>query len=67
MDLRTLKIIIDMVDCVYLSDTPIYASQVNSNGMCKVVGVQVKKSFADNGCENTWIEIQFGEGIVPNE
>ena len=67
MDLGTLKRIIDEVDCNCFSDTPVYASQTNSNGMNKVVGVQVKKSYADNGNENTWIEIQFGEGTVPNE
>lgn len=42
-------------------DTPVYVSKVNSNEMHKVVGVQVKKSFADNGEEKNWVEILYSE------
>lgn len=44
------------------SDTPVYVSEVNSNKMQKVVGVQVKKSFVDNGEEKNWVEILYSEG-----
>lgn len=43
------------------SDTPVYVSKVNSNEMHKVVGVQAKKSFADNGEEKNWVEILYSE------
>ena len=66
MDLGTLIKIIDDAGCEYLSNTPVYVSEVNSIVMNKVIGVQVKKSYADNGTERTWIEIQTEKGIVPN-
>lgn len=67
MDLETFKNTIDIADCQCSPDTPVYASQVNSNGMSKVIGVQVKKAFTDNGTENDWIEIIFSDGVVPNK
>ena len=57
MDLATLKGIIEDAGYECTSDTPVYASEVNSNVMKKVIGVQVKKSYADNGAEKTWIEV----------
>ena len=53
--------IITLIYDEVLSDTPVYVSEVNSNKMQKVVGVQIKKSFADNGDERTWVEITYAK------
>lgn len=37
----------------------VYASETNSNAMGKVVGVQLKKSYADNGDMKSWVEIIY--------
>ena len=59
MDLEKINNIFDIVYCANDFDTPVYVSKVNSNEMHKVVGVQVKKSFADNGEEKNWVEILY--------
>lgn len=41
------------------SAIPVYASEANSNAMGKVVGVQLKKSYADNGNMKSWVEIIY--------
>lgn len=53
--------IITLIYDEVLSDTPVYVSEVNSNKMQKVVGVQIKKSFVDNGDEKTWVEIIYAK------
>ena len=66
MDLGTLKGIIEDAGYEYSSDTPVYTSEVNSIVMKKVVCVQVKKSYADNGTEKACIEIQTEKENIPN-
>lgn len=61
MDLGKINNIFDIAYCANDCDTPVYVSKVNSNEMHKVVGVQVKKSFADNGEEKNWVEILYSE------
>ena len=53
--------IITLIYDEVLSDTPVYVSEVNSNKMQKVVGVQIKKSFVDNGDDRTWVEIAYAK------
>lgn len=61
MTAGTLELTVNLIYDEVLSDTPVYASEVNSNKMQKVVGIQVKKSFADNGEEKTWVEIVYAK------
>ena len=61
MDLATLKNIVDIEYCECDSTIPIYTSEINTMKMRKVCGVQIKKSFADNGNELTWLEIIYSD------
>ena len=61
MDLGKMNNIFDIAYCGNDSDTPVYVSKVNSNEMHRVVGVQVKKSFTENGDEKNWVEILYSE------
>lgn len=58
----TIETLTEVIDGIYRdggSAIPVYASEANSNAMGKVVGVQLKKSYADNGDMKSWVEIIY--------
>ena len=57
----TVEKLSEVIDAIYgdSGSVPVYASEANSNAMGKVVGVQLKKSYADNGDMKSWIEIIY--------
>ena len=56
----TIEKLSEVIDEIYSdSAIPVYASEANSNAMGKVVGVQLKKSYADNGDMKSWVEIIY--------
>lgn len=52
-------------DVVYSSsrdvpiDSEVYAREINSNKMRRVLGIKIVHSYVDNGELETWVEIEF--------
>ena len=59
MTIEKLNEVIGGIYCDGNYAIPVYASEANSNAMGKVVGVQLKKSYADNGDMKSWVEIIY--------
>lgn len=61
MEAGTLRDCMSNICTEFSEGTPVYASEVNASTMRKVVGIQARKSFADNGEEACWIEIIYAD------